>query len=73
MPHQFREWEYKPEPQPASSRGGGPPRNVTGVDVLDPQIPPKGPTRTGFFWLRIFAAAVLLAVIAGFVMLLAKH
>jgi hypothetical protein len=67
--HEFTEWEYEPETQAASARGGGPPRNRTGVDVLDPLGPPQPPVRAGKFWLRIFAAAVLLAVVAGLLML----
>jgi len=69
MPHEFTEWEYEPETQAASARAGGPPRNHTGVDVLDPLVPPQPPVRAGNLWLRIFAAAVLLAVVAGLLML----
>ena len=73
MPHEFTEWEYEPETQAASARGGGPPRNHTGVDVLDPLGPPQPPVRAENFWLRIFAAAVLLAAVAGLLMLLWSH
>jgi hypothetical protein len=37
----FCEWEYEPEAQASSSRGGIPPRKITGVGVLDPPVPPK--------------------------------
>jgi hypothetical protein len=41
MPYEFQEREYEPETQAASSRGGGPPRKLTGVGVLDPPVPPR--------------------------------
>jgi hypothetical protein len=41
MPYEFNEWEHEPETQTSSSRGGGPPRKITGVGLLDPTVPPK--------------------------------
>jgi hypothetical protein len=41
MPYEFTDREYEPEPQASSSRGGLPPRKITGVGVLDPPVPPK--------------------------------
>ena len=40
MPYEFAEHPYEPEPQPAPSRSGRPPRKGTGIGVLDP--PPGG-------------------------------
>jgi uncharacterized protein involved in exopolysaccharide biosynthesis len=41
MPYEYHEREQELEPQAASSRGGVPPRKITGVGVLDPPVPPK--------------------------------
>jgi hypothetical protein len=71
--HEFTEWESEPETQAASARGGGPPRNHTGVDVLDPLVPPQPPVRGGKFWLRIFAAAVLLGLVVLLLLMLWSH
>lgn len=65
MPYAFREWEYEPETQSASARGGGPPKNVVGVDVLDPLLPPAKPSGTGSLSMRILAAALLAALLGG--------
>ena len=70
MPHEFTEYEYEPEAQAASSRGGGPPRHLTGVGVLDPLGPPARPSGAKHsLLLRILAAAVLLAVVVGLLLL----
>ena len=67
MPCDFAENEFELDPQPASARGGGPPRKRTGIGVLDPPFPPKrapGPipaAPTSLLW-RI-AATLLLAVL----------
>src|ERR1700687_3122538 len=61
MPHAFAEYEPELEPQGSSARGGGPPRKLTGIGVLDPPSPPKRPlgpipsSPTGLIW-RIAAA-----------------
>ena len=49
MPYEFNEWEQEPETQAFSSRGGGPPRKITGVGILDPSVPPtrQGPRGGG--------------------------
>src|ERR1700730_19192058 len=78
VPYDFSEYEPDPEPQ-ASGRFGGPPRESTGIGVLDPPVPPKRPpgpipdARTSLVW-RI-AAALLLAGLAvmTFFMLIAGH
>jgi hypothetical protein len=41
MPYEFTDREYEPEAQASASRGGIPPRKITGVGVLDPPVPPK--------------------------------
>ena len=43
MPYEFAENEYDLDPLASVGRGGGPPRKFTGVDVVDPPIPPKRP------------------------------
>ena len=43
MPYDFAENEYELDPQASSARGGGPPRKLTGVGVLDSPFPPKRP------------------------------
>ncbi len=64
MPYEYAEWEEEPEPQASSSRGGVPPRKLTGVSVLDPPGPPKrspGP-------LAALPVSFLLRVIAGLIL-----
>ena len=43
MPYDFAENEFELEAETSSARGGGPPRKLTGVGVLDPPFPPKRP------------------------------
>jgi hypothetical protein len=70
MPHEFTEWEDEPETQPASSRGGLPPRKVTGVGVLDPPVPPKrqppqSPPIPRAKIIFIFAVVILMGLLAS--------
>jgi hypothetical protein len=68
MPYEFTDREYEPEAQASSSRGGLPPRKITGVGVLDPPVPPKrqpGPlTPIPASWLKRAIAVIILIGIA---------
>jgi len=68
MPYEFTKWEDEPEPQASSSRGGIPPRKITGIGVLDPPVPPKrqpGPLlpMPASLLMRIFAAIILIGIV----------
>ena len=69
MPYEFSEWEHEPETQTSSSRGGGPPRKITGVGLLDPAVPPKrqGPLFpiSATMFLRIFAAILPVSILVS--------
>jgi hypothetical protein len=73
MPYEFAEWEPELEPEPSSSRMGGPPRKVTGIGILDPPLPPKrhGPLLplAGPFLTRIAAAVILIGIVGVIVLL----
>jgi hypothetical protein len=75
MPYEFQEREYEPETRAASSRGGGPPRKITGVGVLDPPVPPRrwreplAPIPASQI-VRIFAVIILLGLFASALLLL---
>jgi len=43
MLYDFAENEFELEPQTSSAHGGGPPRKLSGIGVLDPPFPPKRP------------------------------
>jgi hypothetical protein len=43
MPYEFAENEDELDPLASAARGGGPPRKSTGIDVVDPPIPPRRP------------------------------
>jgi hypothetical protein len=67
MPYEFTDREYEPEAQASSSRGGVPPRKITGVGVLDPPVPPRkqpGPLTPipASRLKRIFAVIILIGV-----------
>ena len=71
MPYEFTEHEHEPETQASSSRGGHPPRKITGVGILDPSMPsrrqnPLLPISTPVF-VRILAAIMLVAIVVGIV------
>ena len=57
----------------SSSRGGGPPRKITGVGLLDPAVPPKGQGPlfpiSATMLLRIFAAVLLVGMLVGMFLL----
>ena len=78
MPYEFDEWEHEPETQTSSSHGGGPPRKITEVDLLDPTEPPKRqdpllPISATMF-MRIFAAIILVGMLVGmFLLFLQRH
>jgi hypothetical protein len=73
MPYEFNEWEHEPETQTSSSRGGGPPRKMTGVGLLDPTVPPKrqGPLLpiSATMFMRIFATIILVSMLVGMFLL----
>ncbi len=73
MPYEFNEWEHEPETQTSSSRGGGPPRKMTGVGPLDPTVPPKrqGPLLpiSATMFMRIFAVIILVGMLVGMFLL----
>ena len=79
MPYEFTEFEREPEPQPSSSHGGGPPRKITGVGLLDPPVPPKrqpGPLLPipASLLIRIFAWIILIGfLLASFLLLLPQR
>ncbi len=78
MAYEFTEREYEPEAQASASRGGVPPRKITGVGVLDPPVPPRkrpGPlTPIPASWLkRAIAVIILIGVAAIVAFLLAQH
>jgi hypothetical protein len=78
MPYEFTKREYEPEPQAASSRGGLPPRKITGVGVLDPPVPPKkrpGPLTPipASLLKRILAVIILIGVAVIAALLLTQH
>jgi hypothetical protein len=73
MPYEFTEHEYEPETQSSSSRGGYPPRKITGVGILEPSMPPRRqnplfPISAPMF-VRILAAIMLVAIVVGIVVL----
>jgi hypothetical protein len=78
MPYESTDREYEPEPQASSSRGGVPPRKITGVGVLDPPVPPKkqpeplAPIPASRLK-RIIAVIILVGVAIILAMLLAQH
>jgi len=43
MLYDFAENEFELEPQTSSAHGGGPPRKLSGIGVLDRPFPPKRP------------------------------
>jgi hypothetical protein len=79
MPYEHTDREYEPEVQASSSRGGLPPRKITGVGVLDPPVPPKrqpGPLTPlpASLLKRIFAVIILVGVaVLVAMLLLARH
>ena len=78
MPYEFTDRECEPEPQASSSRGGLPPRKITGVGVLDPPVPPRkqrGPlTPIPASWIkRAIAVIILIGVAVIAALLLTQH
>jgi hypothetical protein len=79
VPYEFAENEYELDPQASSARGGGPPRKLTGVGILDPPVPPKRPSGPiprvpSSLFFRILAGLVLAGfAVTLFLLLFAKH
>ena len=79
MSYDFSENEFELEPQASSALGGGPPRKLSGIGVLDLPFPPKRPlgpipSVPSSLLVRILAGLLLagLAIIA-MMLLFAKH
>jgi len=75
MGYQYSEREHELEPQASSSRGGNPPRKITGVGVLDPPVPPRKPpgpiAPIPASWLvLVFAAVILIGLFASALLVL---
>lgn len=75
MPHEFTEREKEAEPLAGSNRGGGPPRKITAIGVLDPPVPPKKrptslPPIPASLLVRVFAAIILIGFVLGAFLLL---
>jgi len=76
VPHEFAENEFELGSQASSARGGGPPRKLTGIGVLDPPVSPKrppGPIPSSLFF-RVLSGVLLIGIAATLILLLfAKH
>jgi len=75
VPYDFAENEFELGPQASSARGGGPPRKLTGIGILDPPVPPKKPVGPLPSipvprWLRGFAGLLLFAVFLAMLLFL---
>jgi hypothetical protein len=79
MTYGFAENEFEPEALAASARGGIPPRKFTGIGILDPPVPPKGPpgpipATPSSLLLRIFAGLILAGItVTLFFLIFGKH
>jgi len=79
VPYEFAENEFELGSQAYSARGGGPPRKLTGISVLDPPVPPKRPPGPipvvpSSLLFRIFAGLLLAGLAASlFFLLFGKH
>ena len=78
MPYDFAENEYELDPLASAARGSGPPRKFTGLDIVDPPIPPKRPLgpipaipSSPLF--RILAGLILTGIAVTLFILLFKH
>jgi hypothetical protein len=79
MPYEFAENEDELDPLASDAHGGGPPRKSTGIDVVDPPIPPRRPPgpipaipSSPLF--RILAGLILTGIVVTLIFLLfAKH
>jgi hypothetical protein len=63
MAYEFTENSYELEPQPSSAHSGSPPRKSTGIGVLDPPVPPKGPLRR--LWASVWIRFLVIFLLAG--------
>jgi hypothetical protein len=75
MAYEFSEREYEQEAQAASSRGGLPPRKITGIGVLDPPVPPRRQPAPlvpipASWMVRVFAAILLIGMFLSALLLL---
>jgi hypothetical protein len=79
MPYEFAENEDELDLLASAARGGGPPRKSTGIDAVDPPIPPRRPPgpipaipSSPLF--RILAGLILTGIVVTLIFLLfAKH
>jgi hypothetical protein len=79
VPYDFAENEDELDPLASAARGGGPPRKLAGIGVVDPPVPPKRPpgpipaTPSSPF-MRILAGLILAAIaVTLFFLLFAKR
>jgi len=79
VPYEFAENEFELGSQASSARGGGPPRKLTGIGVLDPPVPPKRPPGPipmlpSSLFFRILSGLLLIGIaVTLFLLLFAKH
>lgn len=79
VPYEFAEDEFELGAQASTTRGGGPPRKLTGIGVLDPPVPPKRPpgpipVAPSSLLFRVFAGFLLAGLVASlFFLLFGKH
>ncbi len=79
VPYEFAENEFELGSQASSARGGGPPRKLTGIGVLDPPVPPKRPPGPipvvpSSLFFRILSGLLLVVIsVTLFLLLFAKH
>ncbi len=75
MPYDFVENEHELDPHASSARGGGPPRKLSGIGVLDSPFPPKRPpgpipTVPSSLLFRVFPGLLLAGLAAAILFLL---
>jgi len=79
VPHEFAENEFELGSQASSARGGGPPRKLTGIGVLDPPVSPKRPpgpipVLPSSLFFRVLSGVLLIGMaVTLFLLLFAKH
>jgi len=75
VPYDFVENEHELDPHASSARGGGPPRKLSGIGVLDSPFPPKRPpgpipTVPSSLLFRVFPGLLLAGLAAAILFLL---
>jgi hypothetical protein len=79
VPYEFAENEFELDPLVSSAHGGGPPRKLTGIGVLDPPVPPKRPPGPipvvpSSLFFRVLSGVLLIGIaVTLFLLLFAKH